>query len=76
MTARCHAPERHPDGCACVRPGEEPATWPWLTLNGQRFPPEGLRVEAEALLRQMSEAGEVVMLPEGAEMRLVGKEER
>ncbi|WP_437309974.1 hypothetical protein [Sorangium sp. So ce388] len=30
----CDAPESHPDGCACVRPREEPATWDRISLGG------------------------------------------
>lgn len=63
----CDAPESHPDGCACVRPGEEPVQWEWLSLGGVRWPhpPPGVCEELRARPRQMAEAGEAVAMPEG-----------
>jgi hypothetical protein len=67
----CDAPERHTDGGACVRPGDEPTTWDTLTLGGVRFPAAGDEVTVcrhlGEQLRQMSEA----VLPIGATLRIL-----
>jgi hypothetical protein len=47
----CSTPESHPDGCACVRPGEEAALPLWL--------PQGLR---EQVLGEVDRIGREMLL--------------